>query len=351
LLKRKEGKGSSTDGAVAERPGAADDFSGSTEELFAEIRRLTETARAQRDRSAGRRLLRLRHLAGVRILDEGDKQPQYTTPDFEALPDGDNLPEIGSKDVTPELLRAGILRDGCLLVRGLIPRDVALAFASQIDRAYEERERKLSGGEAAEGYYEEFELDSRFEPLIVRDWIKQGGGLLAVDSPLLTFEMLEIFQEAGLPRLIEGYLGEPGMISAHKTTLRKAVPSVPGKWHQDGAFMGEVRSINLWLSLSHCGDVAPGLDIVPRRLGELVASEMPDDPNLYYLVSDETAEEVAGDKEIIRPIFEPGDALLFDELFLHQTASDPSMPNPRFAIESWFFSGSAFPAKYAPIAV
>ena len=36
------------------------------------------------------------------------------------------------------------------------------------------------------------------------------------------------------------------------------------------------------------------------------------------------AEEAAGDTPIMRPIFEPGDALFFDELFLHQTASDPS---------------------------
>ena len=54
---------------------------------------------------------------------------------------------------------------------------------------------------------------------------------------------------------------------------------------------------------------------------------------------------------IIRPIFEPGDALFFDEMFLHQTGSDPSMRKPRYAIENWFFGGSAFPGEYAPIAV
>ena len=53
---------------------------------------------------------------------------------------------------------------------------------------------------------------------------------------------------------------------------------------------------------------------------------------------------------IQRPIFEPGDALLFDELFLHQTAADPSMPNNRFAIESWFFGPSHYPDEYVPIA-
>jgi hypothetical protein len=69
------------------------------------------------------------------------------------------------------------------------------------------------------------------------------------------------------------------------------------------------------------------------------------------MISQKRAEEAAGDTPIIRPIFEPGDALLFDELFMHKTGSDPSMPNPRFAIENWFFGASGFPTEYAPIAV
>jgi len=67
-------------------------------------------------------------------------------------------------------------------------------------------------------------------------------------------------------------------------------------------------------------------------------------------VSPAAAEAAAGDVGILRPIFEPGDALLFDELFLHQTGSDPQMPKPRYAIESWFFGPSAFPSDYAPLA-
>jgi hypothetical protein len=89
---------------------------------------------------------------------------------------------------------------------------------------------------------------------------------------------------------------------------------------------------------------------VPRRLDHIVATTT-DDAVLSYQVSQKKAEEAAGDRSIIRPIFEPGDALFFDELFLHQTGSDPSMPKPRFAIESWFFGGSAFPGEYAPVAV
>jgi hypothetical protein len=112
--------------------------------------------------------------------------------------------------------------------------------------------------------------------------------------------------------------------------------------------MGDVRALNLWLSLSHCGDVAPGLDLVPRRLDDVVIET---DRMLYVDEGRRTAERAAGDAPIVRPVFEPGDALVFDELFLHQTGSDPSMRNPRYAIESWFFGASGFPTEYAPIAV
>jgi Phytanoyl-CoA dioxygenase (PhyH) len=174
--------------------------------------------------------------------------------------------------------------------------------------------------------------------------------VLAADSPLLSFEMVRLFESAGLRSLVEDYLGEPVLISVEKTTLRKAAPSVPGAWHQDGNFMGAVRSLNLWLSLSRCGDEAPGLDVVPRRLDHIVTTRT-EEAVLEIQVSQEKAEEAAGDKPIVRPIFNPGDALFFDELFLHKTGSDPSMPNPRFAIENWFFGASAFPAEYAPLAI
>ena len=33
---------------------------------------------------------------------------------------------------------------------------------------------------------------------------------------------------------------------------------------------GDIRSLNVWLALSHCGDDAPGLDVVARRLDAVV---------------------------------------------------------------------------------
>jgi len=313
-------------------------------EQLAEIERLTSANRERRDRERERRLVALRHAAGVRALGTGAGAPDYPEPDVAALGPAGRLPGIAGADVTPELLRAGILRDGCLLVRGLVDRERALALAAGIDAAFAERGRRRPG----DGLYEEFEPEPGFDVQSVRPWIEEGGGVLAVDSPKLMFQMLELFGQAGITRLVEGYLGEEPLLSAHKTTLRKAEPEVGGAWHQDGAFMGEVRALNLWLSLSRCGDAAPGLDLVPRRLDEIVVGHV---EILDVAATRAKVEAAAGPAGIERPVFEPGDALFFDEMFLHQTGADPSMPHPRFAVESWFFGASAFPADYAPVAV
>jgi Phytanoyl-CoA dioxygenase (PhyH) len=323
-------------------------FSGSDEELSAEIERLTEVNRAAPRRETERELLRLRNLAGIRRL-AAAPGAGFAEPDSAALPAG-GLPEIAGGSVTPGLLRAGILRDGCLLVRGLISPQDATRFAEMIDRSFAERDRHDVGEPAEEGYYSEFDPDPTVGDELARPWIKAGGGVLAVDAPMVNFQMMELFAAAGLPELVQAYLGEPALTTAQKTTLRRAAPSVPGAWHQDGKFMGPVRSLNLWLALSRCGDVAPGLDIVPRRLDHHITAQTDEAP-LDYVVSQRMAEAAAGDRPILRPTFAPGDALFFDELFLHKTGSDPDMPESRFAIENWFFGASGFPAEYAPIAV
>ena len=348
LRRRKEHAGQDSGAtAVAEPPPEAlEDFDGTDAELRDEIDRLA----AEDDPAARRRALRLRHVAGRRLLDDAGPRPAHPEPDAQRLPAFDGLPEIAAADLTPALLRAGILRDGCVLVRGLVPHGDALGFADLIERAFAEREKLDAGDAPAEGYYEEFAPHPRFQEVAERPWIKEGGGVLAADSPHLTAEMLRMFHAAGVPNLVRGYLGEAPLFSVQKTTLRKAEPTVGGAWHQDGAFMGDVHTVNLWLSLSRCGDVAPGLDLVPRRL-ETFAPTGTDEAMISYQVSQRKAEEAADGMAIVRPVFEPGDALFFDEKCLHQTASDASMPNPRYAIENWFFGPSGFPAEWAPLAV
>ncbi len=341
-------------------PGKLPDRYPSVEQLLGEIGDLERSNRERRDPETERRILDLRHVAGAGLIWEAGASPDYPPAAFDRLPESSSLPEFSIEELTPELLRAGMLTHGCVLVRGLVKPEMAALLAEEIDLTLAEREAKAGGRQNGGEHYVQFEPQLGFG-IIERPWVEEGGGALAVDSPKLMFEMLTTFDRVGLRDLIRGYLGEPIAVSAQKCTLRKADPSVPGAWHQDGSFMRAVnageqaegssstRAFNVWLSLTSCGEEAPGLDIVPRRLERLVATRT-EGTDIPSQVSDQVAREAAGEAGIIRPLFEPGDALLFDGLFLHQTGSDPAMSRPRFAIESWFFGVSAFPEGYVPLA-
>jgi hypothetical protein len=106
--------------------------------------------------------------------------------------------------------------------------------------------------------------------------------------------------------------------------------------------------VNVWLSLTHCGDTAPGLDLVPRRIPEILETGV-DGALFDWSVGPGTVERVKGEAGIVRPVFEAGDALLFDERFLHRTASEPTMTEERYAVESWFFAPSHYPGDQVPI--
>jgi len=118
------------------RPQAEDVFPETREEILAEIEELTERNRADPSRDTERRLLKLRHVAGIHVYDTDWGDTDFASPDTGRLPGGPELPEFAPADLSAELLRAGILRDGCVLVRGLVDRDAALHLAQQIDRAF-----------------------------------------------------------------------------------------------------------------------------------------------------------------------------------------------------------------------
>lgn len=344
--KKSDGDGAT---ALAER-GPAEIDGRPLEEIFEQISSLEDENRAHRERERERLLVRLRHRAGSKLLVAAGSRPEHPAPAVDALParEPGSLPDTSPAELTPELLRAGMLRDGCLLVRGLVGRPEAEAMAADIDRAFEERATIEDGGTVEGPLYEVFDPDPPYA-LTERKWVREGGGVLAADSPKVMFDLIDLFQRKGLDRVVTEYLGERSAISMNKSTLRKAKPDDGGAWHQDGAFMGDVRALNVWLSLSHCGDDAPGLDIVPRRLEETVPAGT-EDAIFPWSVAPAVAAKTAGEEGVVRPIFEPGDALIFDQLCLHSTALDPAMTRVRYAVECWFFGPSAFPADYVPLA-
>lgn len=328
-------------------------FMGDLDELLAEIERLETATVGSPHRDRERRLLRLRHIAGICLIDRAQAGAEFVAVDRDSpinARDGE-LPAVDPGALTAGAVRAGIMARGCVRVPSLIPRQDAVELAAGIDRAFDARRRDERGERADPGYYREFHPRTRFGDVFGRDWIKQGGGVLAADAPLVEFQLMQLLRAARIPELVTSYLGEPAVVSVHKTTLRKAMPAVVrDAWHQDGYFMGPVRALNLWVALSHCGDDAPGMAIIPRRFEHFLITNTDGAP-LDYTISEERAAEAAGGTSIVRPIFEPGDALLFDEWCVHCTAADPSMPNARYAVENWFFGASGFPDEYAPLSV
>jgi hypothetical protein len=314
------------------------------------VRLLTEANRALRDPRIEERLVTLRHEA---FPAQRPEPPAILPPEVVAEDVPAPFAPTNPGDLDAATLRRGLARHGCVLVRGLVPPERAGGLAQGIDKALAAFDgcAEAPGQKAAPPWYVPFSpRDGQYRVGGRRAWVRASGALWTVDSPRMLFELLEVVDETGIGALVEAYLGERPALSANKCTLRRVPVDTNTNWHQDGAFLGRtVRTLNLWLALSPCGTHAPGLDIVPRRLDEVLPTGT-EGALFDWSVSPALVERAAGPGAIVRPEFAPGDALLFDHLFLHRTAVAPGMTRERWAIETWFFAPSSYPEGQIPIA-
>jgi hypothetical protein len=261
------------------------------------------------------------------------------------------VPTVDAADLTADLLRHHITTEGCLHVRGVATPAAARSLADGIDRALDEWNalRRPYAKATGSPWFDPLEVDEPERSSLGRTWVTNSGGLLTADSPRMLFALLETLEGAGLRDVAREYLGERPALSANKCTVRRVPVDTNAGWHQDGAFLGNgIRALNIWLALGDCGRDAPGLDIVPRRIDHIVETGT---RGAYFdwAVGPDLVPEVAGATPVVRPEFAAGDALLFDDLMLHCTATDPSMTRARHAIETWCFAPSAYPRGHVPI--
>ena len=284
--------------------------------------------------------------------------PRSTVADLSPLPAIDpfaavsGIPEIDAAELDTAALAAGIRLHGALLVRGLLEEPRALQLAAGIQQTLDACGAWHRGGQQAfvSPWYTRLPLPDDCELAPARLWVEGAGGVWTADSPRMLSELTELFESGGVIDAIAGYFGERPLLSVGKSTLRR-VPSTirVADWHQDGAFMGsDTRSVNVWLSLSHCGVDASGLELLPRRLSEVLPTgshganfDWSVGPGMVGLASEGTA--------TVSPVFAPGDAMLFDHFFLHRTGIPAGIMKDRYAIESWFFAPSAYPAQQVPL--
>ena len=255
-------------------------------------------------------------------------------------------PQLGGSAIA-----AALQHHGALIVRGLLPRDVAGSLLSEVRRAFDAAEAARDGAAVSDTapWYVPFVPAEGYDfGWVERHFSHQVGAVLAVEAPRALFHAIDALEGSGVIDHIAGYLGERPALSAKKTSLRRAGPDSPTEWHQDGSFLGEgIRTVNVWTALTPCGRDAPSIDVFARPFREIVATGT-DDALFSWSVSELAAQRLERD-DVVRPVFQPGDALLFNQLTLHRTGIASTMSHDRYALESWFFAPSTYPYEQVPI--
>lgn len=254
------------------------------------------------------------------------------------------LPVIEAGELSVETVTAALAKHGTLLIRNLIDPDTASFFVSGLDQGLK-HQAAVGKGTAAYAETPFYAPDYDLDKPRGRDFVRWTGGMLTIDSPRLMVRLIDVFRTLGINDLVREYLGERPAISIEKSTLRRMRLLPKASWHQDGAFLGDVGSLNLWIALTPCGTHAPGLEIVSKPLCDMVESGT-GDAMFPWCVGDDVAQRVAGEGGIACPEFGIGDAVIFDHTNLHRTHLTPEMKNQRYAIETWFFAPSKFPGGY-----
>jgi hypothetical protein len=304
---------------------------------------LTELNRERRDPDVEERLVLLRRDA-FSALEQSEGRVSWP-PEFEdPFEDDDGLIEIERPDFSLEALGGAIRHHGHLLVRGLIPQATVARLVDAIDRAFEARDAHQQGAPVSETAPWFVPIPShplyptaptgveRFAP----------SKVMVVDSPRGLFEVTEAFREAGLDRVVGGYLGDRPVMAENKWTLRRmSHEEDKAPWHQEASVFrsDRLRTVNVWLTLSACGENAPGFQFVPRRIDSII------EPELRFGLSGKTVARIAEETTIAAPMYEPGDVVLFDEYLVHRTKAHPEMRELRYSIESWMFAPSGHPLR------
>lgn len=258
------------------------------------------------------------------------------------------IPEITAAQLNATILGSAVLQHGSLLVRNLVPKTQIETLRNDIEQAVTQRNKKEKNP-----YYSPSDfLNTHYKLGVGRKFIAETGGVWAADSPRSFFDVMELYKQLQLKKLLADYFGEAPCVSVKKWVLRRVDP-IAGEadWHQDGAFMGkDVRSMNLWIALSDCGgnSINPGIDIVPHRFEDIVQTGT-DGARFDWTVGPAYVEKNFSATPWVRPAFKAGDALFFDHMNLHRTAWSPAITGRRYAIECWFFAASASAHNQIPM--
>ena len=319
------------------------------------IRFLTEANRRLHSSAIEIRLVNLRHDSFFHHVPTSSLASWPPHPD-DLYANQPGIPEIDRQDFNATNVASGVFNHGSIIVRNMLTKDQVSLMRESIIKTYAQHDKAMAGAPETETapWFVPFNPAPRegTEAIVERGWYRKGGAELAADSPRGLFNLINCLQDAGITDMVTEYLGERPALSVRKTSLRQVSHNrpMPG-WHQDGAFLGQgIRTVNVWIALTDCGVDAPSMDMVPRRMTDIVPTGT-EGAVFDWSLSQLAVRDAAGDTPPVRLQFREGDAIIFDEMNLHRTGVSPGMTKDRFAIEAWFFAPSCYPIEQLPIMV
>lgn len=300
-----------------------------------------------------RRLIDLRHRAAAAY--ESEPKTPWPNEYADPFPDLDRktIPEIHVSKLTEEIMGGAIAHHGSLIVRDFFDADQVTRTTESINRSVD---AALGGGPGDspgdDGYYEPtLGLDAGTGKL--RDGAIAHHGVWLGDSPRAAAQVLDDLDRTGVIEAIAGHFGERPVISLEKSTLRRVQPVARyAAWHQDGSFLGDgARAFNVWVALTPCGGdrKVPGLQVVTGRVPQLLPLDGERRASIKGMEVHLHAKW--NGLALAVPTFEPGDAMLFDELMTHRTHLDDDVAEERLALECWFFAPSNPADRYGLLLV
>jgi hypothetical protein len=323
--------------------------------FLAAAKLLEALPRDQRDPSVDATIVELRHRAFAELPNDGLPAVNFDPAPEDHWPKLLDAPEIAADELTVELLSAAVHHHGCVIVRGLFDTDESAGFRDDIDRALAAfDEFDLARPLVTAPWYQQLRMTDGFvapDPFGTA-FLRQCGGAYAPHAPRAFVEYRNALERSGVLDVIASHLGAVPVLSVNKFVLRRVSGGAEPAWHQDGGYLGvKSRALNLWVALSECGADTErmGLEILPgprRELAEVGTHDAVERRAISQTVAAEWSRSMG--RPVVRPYFAVGDAILFDQFFIHRSDIRP-LPTERYAVESWFFTANDYPDHLVPV--
>jgi hypothetical protein len=209
---------------------------------------------------------------------------------------------------------------GAVHVTDAVPIDVLADILAASERVFRD--------------WDELAADAALPEALVTPHLRR---FIALADPPFGDGTVDALLHAAFKRVARAYLEKEPEVdpSSHVRSILRGRPDAHLPFHQDQTILKR-PVLNVWIPLGACGADAPGLELVAGSWCELLAPSPPDHPKfaVEHAQLNETAVRSAFPAEAFwRPLFRPGDAMLFAGATIHRTFVRPEMNADRMSVE------------------